>query len=253
MKLPSSPRALSRPLRHLAAPVLLAAGILASACLLPGEPARALVVYDPTNYAQNVLTAARSLEQITNQIKALQNQATSLANQAKNLTTVDFPELDALTRTLGKIESLMGQAASIDFKVSNLETQYAALYPEAFNSSLKLDQQVTAARSRLDAQVAAYRQTMLVQAQIVENVEGDRETLTSLTNRSQLAQGSLQAAQVSNQLLALIAKQQLQIQQLLAAQFRSQAIDNAGSAQAASVSQGTTAKFLGSGSAYTAQ
>jgi len=31
-------------------------------------PAHAIIVYDPTNYAQNVLQAARALEQITNQI-----------------------------------------------------------------------------------------------------------------------------------------------------------------------------------------
>ena len=33
------------------------------------------IVYDPSNYAQNVLTAARTLEQINNQITSLQNEA----------------------------------------------------------------------------------------------------------------------------------------------------------------------------------
>nr|MBA4770810.1 P-type conjugative transfer protein TrbJ [Sphingobium sp.] len=31
------------------------------------------IVYDPTNYAQNVLTAARSLQQVNNQIQQIQN------------------------------------------------------------------------------------------------------------------------------------------------------------------------------------
>ena len=48
------------------------------------------IVYDPTNYAQNVLTAARTLEQINNQIRSLQNQATSLINEARNLTSLPF-------------------------------------------------------------------------------------------------------------------------------------------------------------------
>jgi len=229
----------------------LGCAVLGGQLALSPEPAKAIVVYDPSNYAQNVLTAARSLQQINNQIKALQNQATSLSNQARNLATVGFPEIDTLTRTLSRIDSLMNQAAAIDFKVSNLEAQYAGLYPKDFNASLRLDQQVTGARSRMDAQVAAYRQTMLVQAQIVENVRGDSDLLANLTERSQSTTGSLQAAQVSNQLLALIAKQQVQIQQLLAAQFRAQALDDAGGAQATTVSQGATAKFLGSGSAYT--
>src|SRR3546814_11524391 len=36
------------------------------------------IVYDPTNYVQNVLSAARALEQINNQITSLQNEATML-------------------------------------------------------------------------------------------------------------------------------------------------------------------------------
>ena len=49
-----------------------------------------LVVFDPNNYAQNVLTAARALQQINNQIVSLQNQAQMLINQAKNLATLPF-------------------------------------------------------------------------------------------------------------------------------------------------------------------
>ena len=58
------------------------------------EPAAAqLIVFDPNNYAQNVLTAARALQQINNQIASLQNQAQMLINQAKNLATLPFSSL----------------------------------------------------------------------------------------------------------------------------------------------------------------
>ena len=54
-----------------------------AALALANAPARAQwVVFDPTNYAQNVLTAARELQQVNNEIQSLQNQATSLINQA---------------------------------------------------------------------------------------------------------------------------------------------------------------------------
>ena len=45
------------------------------------------IVYDPTNHAENLLTAARSLEQINNQIAQLQNEAQMLVNQARNLAS----------------------------------------------------------------------------------------------------------------------------------------------------------------------
>ncbi|WP_395336847.1 P-type conjugative transfer protein TrbJ [Novosphingobium sp. BL-8H] len=235
----------------LAAFAVLAAGGIAADLTLGSQPAQALIVYDPSNYAQNVLTAARALQQINNQIQSLQNQATSLANQAKNLTKVSFPELQALTQTLQKIDVLMGQAQGIQFKVSSASQQYASLYPDAFSQSLKLDSQVTAARTRLDTEVSSYHHTVTMQAQIAENVETDMTTLSALVERSQGAEGSLQAQQATNQLLALTAKQQFQIQQLMAAQYRAQAITEANRAQAAAEAQAATAKFLGTGTAYT--
>lgn len=235
----------------LAALAVLAAGGIAADLTLGSQPAQALIVYDPSNYAQNVLTAARALQQINNQIQSLQNQATSLANQAKNLTKVSFPELQALTQTLQKIDVLMGQAQGIQFKVSSASQQYASLYPDAFSQSLKLDSQVTAARTRLDTEVSSYQHTVTMQAQIAENVEADMTTLSALVERSQGAEGSLQAQQATNQLLALTAKQQFQIQQLMAAQYRAQAITEANRAQAAAEAQAATAKFLGTGTAYT--
>jgi P-type conjugative transfer protein TrbJ len=72
---------------------LATAGVIAFAVFVCPEPASAqLVVFDPNNYAQNVLTAARALQQINNQIASLQNQAQMLINQAKNLAT---PRLNA--------------------------------------------------------------------------------------------------------------------------------------------------------------
>ncbi|OYW37446.1 MAG: hypothetical protein B7Z42_10045, partial [Brevundimonas sp. 12-68-7] len=52
------------------------AGVAAVTLLSTMAPAQAQVtVWDPTNYTQNVLQAARSLEQVTNQITSLQNEA----------------------------------------------------------------------------------------------------------------------------------------------------------------------------------
>jgi P-type conjugative transfer protein TrbJ len=43
-----------------------------------GPAAGQMVVYDPSNYAQNVLRAARALQQINNQVTSLQNQTQML-------------------------------------------------------------------------------------------------------------------------------------------------------------------------------
>ena len=61
-----------------------------TAPLLVPAPAQAQfggIVYDPSNYAQNVLTAARTLEQINNQIRAI------IRRQQSNIITNNFFEL----------------------------------------------------------------------------------------------------------------------------------------------------------------
>jgi len=88
---------------------------------------------------------------------------------------------------------------------------------------------------------------------VVENVAADAGVLNGIVQRSQGAQGALQAQQATNQLLALVAKQQFQLQTLMAAQYRADAIERANRTQAQSDAQGATRKFLGSGKAYTPQ
>jgi P-type conjugative transfer protein TrbJ len=240
--------------RRLSASVfsLSASGALALCIAAPSTPANAqLTVFDPSNYAQNILTAARTLQQVNQQIQQLQNEAQMLINQGKNLSRIDFPQLDAIKNKLAAIDALMGRATNIDFKVDQLDQTFAKLYPQDFSSALTTDARVRDARTRLEASMAALRQTMTVQAGVAENVHDDAEVLSQIVEKSQGAQGALQAQQATNQLLALTAKQQLQLQQLMAAQFRSDATEQAREATQASEARAATKKFLGSGSAYT--
>ena len=56
----------------------LAAGSLGAGMIVAPSPAHAIPVFDSANYAQNLLTAARTLQQINQQIQSLQNEARML-------------------------------------------------------------------------------------------------------------------------------------------------------------------------------
>jgi P-type conjugative transfer protein TrbJ len=240
--------------KHVIAAALGMASAVSLGMAFGTTPATAqLTVFDPNNYSQNLLTAARTLSQINNQIRSLQNEATMLLNQAKNLSRIDFPELEALTQQLQQIDRLMGQAQGLDFRVAGLDQQLRQLFPQSFDQALSTNDRVIAARQRLDTAMAAYRQTMTVQAQVAENVSADAQTLNAIVAKSQGAEGALQASQATNQLLALTAKQQFQIQNLLAAQYRAETTEAARRAQAEAEGRAATRKFLGTGSAYTPQ
>ena len=221
---------------HAALALLAAAAAPASAAGLP--------VFDPANYAQNLLQAARALEQINNQVKSLQNQATMVDAMTRNLRTIDFPQLQQMTSAMQRIDRLMGKAQSIDFKVDGLDQRIERLFPGAVQHALTGDQQLADARSRLDAARESYRQAMGVQAQVAENVREDAGLLNQLAASSQGAAGALEVGQAANQLLALSVKQQLQLQTLVASEFRGTAIERARRSQAEEDGRAGTRRFL---------
>ena len=215
--------------------------------------AAALPVFDPTNYAQNLLQAARALEQINNQIASLQNEAAMVQNMARNLERIDFPQLERISASLQRVDQLMGQAQGIDFRIDKLDERFRTMFPGAAGEALRTERRAADARARLDAAMEGFRHSIKVQSQVVSNVQADAAMLGELAQRSQSAVGALQAQQATNQLLALSTKQQLQLQTLMAAEFRSQAIERARRAQAEGDARAAARRFLGRGKAYTRQ
>lgn len=230
---------------------ILAAAATVGTGIVPMTPAHAIPVFDASNYAQNVLVAARTLSQINNQIASLQNQATMLTNMAKQLQRLDFSSLSQITRSMQRIGTLMNQAEGIAFDLASTDDVLRRQFPAIFDSALSKDEMIAQARTRMQASMQGYRQTMRVQAQVVENVQADAGLLSELVSQSQGATGSLQASQATNQLIALSTKQQLQIQTMMAAQYRADALERARQAQALETARVTTTRFIRSRDIYT--
>lgn len=209
------------------------------------------VVIDPTNLAQNIMTAANTLEQINNQIKQLQNQAQSLMNQVKNLTSLDFSALNELRAALSATNRLIQQAQGLAFNVQQMETQFQQLYPASFSASVTSAQMVLDARKRWTSSLEALRTATQVQSQAVQNFASDESTLTDLLNRSQSAVGALQATQATNQLLALQARQAMQAQQLQITQDRAAALEQARQVAVQERAREVRRRFMGLGTPYT--
>jgi P-type conjugative transfer protein TrbJ len=231
--------------------ILLAATVIASVAVMPARAQWA--VFDAQNYAQNVLEAARALQQINNQIQQLQNEAMMLRNMGTNLTSLDTSQLSTMVSALTQISALMNQAQGIAFNVNATNAAFAQTYPQSYPAGTSTVTLESDAQKRWQYSMAAFQQTLSIQSQVAQNVQADTATLTALTNASQGAVGNLQVTQATNQLLALSTKQQLQIQSLMAAQYRATALDQARNAEAEEAGRAQFQTFLGSGTAYTAQ
>ena len=200
--------------------------------------------YDPTNYAQNVLTAARSLEQINNQIQQIQNQATSLINQARNLASLPFSTLATLQTQIQRTQQLISQAQRIAYDVQSIDQAFTGRYNGATTSTSNA-QMVANAQESWKTSVAAFQDTLRVQAGVVGNIDGARTSMNGLVNASQSATGALQAAQAGNQLLALQAQQIADLTALVASQSRAQTLEMARQTQIEADAQERFRRFMG--------
>ena len=231
-----------------------AIAVAISAPLVVSTPATAqFAVIDVKNLAETTLQAARALQQINNQVQALQNQVTMIGNQVRNLTSLNYSSLTGMTNDLTQIGNLMNEAQGIGFNVQSVDTLFTQYYPQSYGNGAAIAQLVSDAQTRWQNARSAFQQTMLVQSQIAQTVQTDTAKLAGLVNASQGAVGSLQAQQAANQLLALSVKQQLQVQTLMAAQGRAEAVKDANEAEAELEGQAAFQTFLGSGNAYAGQ
>ncbi|MGI9377346.1 MAG: P-type conjugative transfer protein TrbJ [Tsuneonella suprasediminis] len=228
----------------------LMAGVLAISTVAPmfvAAPAYAQfggIVYDPSNYAQNVLTAARSLQQINNQIQQIQNQAISLLNEARNLTSLPFSSLATLQQQVQRTQQLLGQAQRIAYDVQNIQQAFNSRYT---GTALTGDhaQMVANANARWEDSVGAFEDALKVQAGAVGNIESARTSMDRLVTASQSATGALQAAQAGNQLLALQSQQLADLTATVAAQGRAQALESARQAAEEAEGRERFRRFMG--------
>lgn len=207
------------------------------------------IVYDPSNYAQNVLTAARTLEQINNQITSLQNEAQMLINQARNLTSLPHSSLQALQQNVQRTQQLLGQAQNLAFEVGQIDQAFQSQYGNVALSSTDA-QLVADARSRWENTVGGLQDAMRVQAGVVGNIDSNRAEMATLVGESQGATGALQATQAGNQLLALQSQQLSDLIAVISANGRADALTEAERATAAEQGRIQRERFLTPGSRY---
>jgi P-type conjugative transfer protein TrbJ len=229
---------------------MLAVGVAALTLMTATAPAHAqFTVFDPSNYAQNVLTAARSLQQINNQITALQNQAQSLINQTRNLTSLPFSSLQQLQQSIARTQALLQQAQGIAYDVQNIDQAFRTTYGSA-SASMSSQQLVSGAQARWQQSVQSLQDAMRVQATVVGNLDTNRSQMSALVSSSQGATGALQAAQAGNQLLALQAQQLADLTAAVAAQGRAQSFEAAQRAAAQDQAREQLRRFLTPGTGY---
>jgi len=221
--------------------IALATAVVIGGSALPA--ATQMTVFDPSNYSQNLLTAARTLQQVNNQILSLQNEAQMLINQARNLTSLPYSSLQQLQQSIGRTRQLLGQAQNIAYDVQQIDRAFSTTYAPA--SANQSDYAlISNAQARWQNSVAGLQDALRIQATVVGNLDTNRNEMSALVDASQGAVGALEAAQAGNQLLALQAQQLADLTAAVAAQGRAQSLEAAARVAAQDQAREQLRRFL---------
>lgn len=125
------------------------------------------IVFDPSNYSQNVLTAARALDEVNNQIQSLQNEAKMLVNEARNLASLPYSSLAQLQGSISQTEQLLSQAQRIAYSVGAIDRAFKQVYPQSYSGSTSSTQLLAGAQARWQNSLSGFQDAMRVQAGVV--------------------------------------------------------------------------------------
>ena len=204
------------------------------------------IVYDPANHVENIITAAQSVEQIRNQIAQLNHEIEMLENMARNLESLDLDVAEAIIADrVRRIYELMREAEGIGYSVEAIERDYATLYPKTYGETPPRQAAlVEDARARWRQSRSAFRDTLTTSALILEDNLSDAHAVGRLVEESQGSVGALQAAQAGNQLQGLTIEQLMQMETMMAAFYRAQAMERARELAEAERGRARTQSFL---------
>lgn len=170
------------------------------------------IVYDPTNHAENLLQAARALEQINHQLS-------SLANEARMLQELGLQLSPQLSQSIGAARQLLEQARGIRQNLDTISADMASLYPEDL-SGLDLDSLLERSDRWVEQSRASVETLMQASAASTGQLGDVQSTMDRALTASANAGGQTSAIQASTQALGVLSAQIAQLQQLQAAQAR---------------------------------
>lgn len=190
-------------------------------------------VIDVKNLAQAVTQINKMKTQIQKQVQMIQQnaqmitQGVQMISQGNSLIALDNQMLQGLTSNyLGNImsviqnmDTLILSVSGLTYDLANLSSAFESSYRPSFGS-MTSPQLITKRGELRTLLLDTVKDSMTVQAQVMDNMSVNRVQLQNLVTASQAAPGQTSAIQAGNQILAQLGGQLVEIQALLASQAK---------------------------------
>jgi len=197
-------------------PLALAASLFASVLAGPVS-AGGIPVVDMTNFAQNIITATKVTEELRAKYEEMRLNYMMLQNARGNMQQVPalVSKLQAMESELVSLHGSLGQARTI---MEQRYRDYAASGTENLEDYYALEKQ------RADHNIGMARANYMRDRQVLSNVNEQYQRVQALQGDIEASTGPLQQQQLLNSHMNLIATQNAQLLEMMAAKGISEGV-----------------------------
>lgn len=182
------------------------------------------VVYDPSNFFENVLQAGYQLQQLGKEVEQLEQMVLMVEDMALNIKNLNFSALPVIGGPLGTLMELYDTAHNLFFNAALIQEKFKELYGP-FHADVALSGAAFAAKEWDWNQAVreAHYVAMQQQAQVPQSLQAAQDAMTAALRKSETAEGNLQVQQAGNQVLGVVASQLSTLNTLTATAAQAQA------------------------------
>lgn len=171
----------------------------------------ALVVFDPSNWAENVAQVSGQVTEIANQASALANQVSQINNQLQQLQRLASGDFSAIVGLAAEqnadLANLLTTAATLQYSLNTVQAQINAAFPQgavqwgSYNMA-----NLGAQRQQWDALITEAGSTAARAQTSLNRIQDRNQTLANLMTASDGAGGDVRQAQIGNQINGTLAQ-----------------------------------------------
>lgn len=201
--------------RNISLVVALSVGV----AILSAGPARGdIPVFDPANYAQNVLIQANTLKTTVDQATAVAYQLRQLELEIQSLKNIPSGVWGAVQSDIAQLRAIVREGQGIDYTDRALSREFSSTYP---GYTTQTDYE--AAYAQWSQNSLAGLQTALSDAGVQnDQLDAEATLLGSLTRLSDRAQGPMEGLQIANMIAVQQVAQLQKLRQLQMAEIQAQ-------------------------------
>tara|TARA_R110002096_G_scaffold425908_3_gene635022 strand:- start:3805 stop:4608 length:804 start_codon:yes stop_codon:yes gene_type:complete len=225
--------------------MLVTAGIASS--LIISTVQAGAVVYDPTNWVQNSISAIQSVQQtlhaatqVAQQITQIQNEINMLINQGKMLAQLPTSLQSDIINSIRQLETLIANTRGIIMDYNGLQTQFDDLYRTDDYSGWSGADYMNSV-DRLSAETIDAANNAMEAQGLIADLDQDRVALNSLLAASKSAQGQLGALQAANEISGIMTSNLMRLEVIMSESARAESTQIAALEK---VKQDSRARFL---------